>query len=57
MEFPEILYVKIEKSEDDSFFVCDGDVDNLSELNETIQLAQYKLVEHVKAKNTTIIEK
>jgi len=55
MEFPKTLYVKIEHERDpeDDFLIIDGDYEQLSEGESTIEVAIYDLIMIKKAVNKT----
>lgn len=49
MKFPKVLYVKSEKESSTEYFVADEEAAALVDMNDTIKLAKYQLVEVVEA--------
>ncbi len=55
-DYPEVLYVKREdEGTENEIMLCDEDVTNLAESEETISVAVYHLHEVVKVQNETAI--
>ena len=56
MEYPNILYVKVEdKGSEDEFLNCTNNATNLSEPDSQVQVARYKLERIVTVDNQTRI--